>query len=159
MFAWQQKARGVGILTRMSDLTPAGGPKLGPISYKPFKSMNVTHIDSPQGWQTNCSVNGRWSRQRRWAHGSIRKQELDPRKEQMVDIILLLMVIASAISLLVVSPRDLQKKAILALREYEDMELSRAHGRGEDGQAKAVLLNLSRSGSHPSTDRPRAING
>jgi len=44
----------------------------------------------------------------------------------MVDIILLLMVIASAISLLVLSPRDLQKKAILALREYEDMELSRA---------------------------------
>jgi hypothetical protein len=42
----------------------------------------------------------------------------------MVDIILLLMVIASAVSLLVVSPRDLQKKAILALREYEDMELS-----------------------------------
>jgi hypothetical protein len=40
----------------------------------------------------------------------------------MVDIILLLMVIASAISLLIVSPRDLQKKAILALREYEDME-------------------------------------
>jgi hypothetical protein len=41
----------------------------------------------------------------------------------MVDIILLLMAIASAISLLVVSPRDLQK-AILALREYEGMEFS-----------------------------------
>jgi hypothetical protein len=45
----------------------------------------------------------------------------------MVDIILLLMAIASAISLLVVSPRDLQRKAILALREYEEMELSHAH--------------------------------
>jgi hypothetical protein len=44
----------------------------------------------------------------------------------MVDIVLLLMAIASAISLLVVSPRDLQRKAILALREYEEMEVSRA---------------------------------
>jgi hypothetical protein len=42
----------------------------------------------------------------------------------MVDIVLLLMVVASAISLLVVSPRDLQRKAILALREYEAMEPS-----------------------------------
>jgi hypothetical protein len=72
----------------------------------------------------------------------------------MVDIILLLMVVASAISLLVVSPRDLRKKTILALREYEEMELSRAHGRGEDGQARAIPMNLSRSGSHPSTDWP-----
>jgi hypothetical protein len=53
----------------------------------------------------------------------------------MVDIILLLMAIASAISLLVVSPRDLQIKAILALRECEEMDLSRAHGRGEGGRA------------------------
>jgi hypothetical protein len=44
------------------------------------------------------------------------------------------MVVASAISLLLVSPRDLQRKAILALREYEGMELSRTHARGEDGQ-------------------------
>ena len=59
---------------------------------------------------------------------------LNPGKEQMVDIVLLLMAIASAISLLVVSPRDLQRKAILALREYEGMELSRTHGRGDDGR-------------------------
>ena len=72
----------------------------------------------------------------------------------MVDIILLLMAIASAISLLVVSPRDLQRKAILALREHEEMELSHAHGRGEDGQAKAVPMNLGPSGSHPSTEWP-----
>jgi hypothetical protein len=58
-----------------------------------------------------------------------------PRKDQMIDIILLLMVIASAISLLVVSPRDLQKKTIQALREYEDKDLSRGHGICEDGQA------------------------
>jgi len=55
----------------------------------------------------------------------------------MIDIILLLMAIASAISLLVVSPRDLQRKALLALREYEETEPSRAHGRAEDGQATA----------------------
>jgi hypothetical protein len=76
------------------------------------------------------------------------------RKEQMVDIILVLMVIASAASLLVVSPRNLQKKAILALREYEDTELSRAHGRGEDGLAKAIPMSLGRSGSDPSADWP-----
>ena len=63
----------------------------------------------------------------------------------MVDIILLLMAIASAISLLVVSPRDVQRKAILALREYEEMELSSVHGRGEDGQAEAIAMNLGRS--------------
>jgi hypothetical protein len=54
----------------------------------------------------------------------------------MVDIILLLMAIASAISLLVVSPRDLQRKAILALRACEEMNLSRAQGRGEGGRAR-----------------------
>jgi hypothetical protein len=58
----------------------------------------------------------------------------------VVDIILLLMAIASAISLLVVSPRDVQRKAILALREYEEMELSRAHGGREEGQAKAIPI-------------------
>ena len=61
-------------------------------------------------------------------------REQSSRKERMVDIILLLMAIASAISLLVVSPRDLQIKAILALRECEEMDLSRAHSRCEDGR-------------------------
>jgi hypothetical protein len=61
-------------------------------------------------------------------------REQSSRKERMVDIILLL-AIASAISLLVVSPRDLQRKAILALRECEEMDLSRAHSRGEGGRA------------------------
>jgi hypothetical protein len=74
---------------------------------------------------------------------------------EMVDIILLLMAIASAISLLVVSPRGLQRKAILALREYEEVELSRANGLGEDAQARALPKN-SRSGSHPLAD---AIKG
>jgi hypothetical protein len=63
----------------------------------------------------------------------------------MVDVILLLMAIASAISLLVLSPRDLQRKAILALRECEEMELSHAHGRDEDGQAREIPMNI-RSG-------------
>jgi hypothetical protein len=54
----------------------------------------------------------------------------------MVDIILVLMAIASGISLLVVSPRGLQRRTILAWRECEEVELSRAHGRGEDGQAR-----------------------
>jgi hypothetical protein len=66
----------------------------------------------------------------------------------MVDIVLLLMAIASAVSLLVVSPGDLQKKAILALREYEEVELSHASGREEAGQARKLPLN-DRSGSHP----------
>ncbi len=72
----------------------------------------------------------------------------------MVDIILLLMAIASAISLLVVSPRDAQRKAILALKEYEGMELSRALSSGEDGQARTIPMNLGRSASHPSTEWP-----
>jgi hypothetical protein len=75
--------------------------------------------------------------------GSSRKQSSG--KDQMVDIILLLMAIASAISLLVVSPREVQRRAILALKECEEMELSRAHGRGEDGQARAIPMNLGRS--------------
>jgi hypothetical protein len=79
---------------------------------------------------------------------SSREQSL--RKERMVDIILLLMAIASAISLLVVSPGDLQRKALLALREYEEMELSRAHGSGEDGPAGAIPMN-SLSGPRPLT--------
>lgn len=69
----------------------------------------------------------------------------------MVDIVVLLMAIASAMSLLIVRPRDLQRKAILALREYEEMELTHAHGHGEDGQSREVPLS-SRSGSHSLSD-------
>jgi hypothetical protein len=67
----------------------------------------------------------------------------------MVDIILLLMAIASAISLLVVSPRELQRRTLMALREYDEMELPRAEGCGEDGQARLIPMNLGPSGSHP----------
>jgi hypothetical protein len=54
----------------------------------------------------------------------------------MVDLVLLLMAIASAISLLVLSPGGVQKKAIMALREYEKTDLSRDNGLGEDGQGR-----------------------
>jgi hypothetical protein len=40
----------------------------------------------------------------------------------MVDILLFAMVIASAVSLVVVSPRHEQQKTLCALREYDDME-------------------------------------
>ena len=56
----------------------------------------------------------------------------------MVDIILLLMVIASATSLVVVCPRDLRKKALSALREHEEMQLSHTDSRGEHGQARRI---------------------
>jgi hypothetical protein len=86
---------------------------------------------------------------RQLEHAQSESNSRNSREEQMVDIILLLMVIASAISLLVVSPRDLQRRAILALREYEGMELSCTHGRGEDGEARAI----------PSTDWPDVVKG
>jgi hypothetical protein len=56
----------------------------------------------------------------------------------MVDVILLLMAIASALSLLVVSPRS---KAIQALREYKGTELSRVSGDGDDGQTRIIPMN------------------
>jgi hypothetical protein len=44
----------------------------------------------------------------------------------MVDIVLFAMVIASAASLLVVSPRRAQQKTLRTLREYNDRETMRA---------------------------------
>jgi hypothetical protein len=52
----------------------------------------------------------------------------------LLDIILVLMVIALAISLLIAVPRDLQKKAVLALRK-KTWNTRVSIGRGEDGQA------------------------
>jgi hypothetical protein len=69
----------------------------------------------------------------------------------MVEVILVLMAIASGISLLIVSPRDLHRRAILAWRECEEMELSRAHGRGDDGYAATDPIN-NRSDSDPFAD-------
>jgi hypothetical protein len=49
----------------------------------------------------------------------------------MVEIILFVKVIASAISLLVVSPRKAHRKALRALRENDDMEALPAFDRSE----------------------------
>jgi hypothetical protein len=43
----------------------------------------------------------------------------------MVDILLFAMVIASAVSLVVVSPRHEQQKTLRALREYDDTKQCR----------------------------------
>ena len=44
----------------------------------------------------------------------------------MVDLPLLAIVIASAVSLIVVSPRQARKKALRALREYDETEFVHA---------------------------------
>jgi hypothetical protein len=49
----------------------------------------------------------------------------------LLDILLLLMVIALAISLLIVVPRDLHKKVLLALRK-KTWNSRASNGRGED---------------------------
>jgi hypothetical protein len=54
----------------------------------------------------------------------------------MVEIILFVKVIASATSLLVVSPRKAHRKTLRALRGYDDMEALPAFDRSE-GSAKA----------------------
>ena len=46
--------------------------------------------------------------------------------EYMVDIALLVMVIASAVSLIVVSPRQARQATLRALRGYDDTELLQA---------------------------------
>ena len=50
----------------------------------------------------------------------------------MVEIILFVKVIASVISLLVVSPRKAHRRALRALREYDDMEALPVSDRSED---------------------------
>jgi hypothetical protein len=50
----------------------------------------------------------------------------------MIEILLLAMVIASAVSLLVVSPGQAQQRTLRALREYDDAETVRAYVGGED---------------------------
>jgi hypothetical protein len=50
----------------------------------------------------------------------------------MIEVLLFAMVIASAVSLLVVSPGQAQQRTLRALREYEGTETVRAYGGGED---------------------------
>jgi hypothetical protein len=45
-----------------------------------------------------------------------------PERNKMVDVMILAMLIASAVSLLVVSPGDAQRKALSALRNYDETE-------------------------------------
>jgi hypothetical protein len=76
----------------------------------------------------------------------------------ILDIILVLMVIISGISLLNGIPSDLHKRAVLALRQAA--RNSRAFkSRGDNGQAREVPMSCGCSGSHPSTDRPKVIKG
>jgi hypothetical protein len=74
----------------------------------------------------------------------------------ILDIILVLMVIVSGISLLIVVPRDLHKKAMLALRQ-KTRNSRTFNGRGQNGQARAISMSCACSGSHRSTDGPKAI--
>ena len=52
----------------------------------------------------------------------------------MVDILLFAMVIASAVSLIVVSPGKANQETLRALRDYDDMLPLHAHG--VDGESK-----------------------
>lgn len=54
----------------------------------------------------------------------------------MVDIVVLVMVIASAVSLVVVSPQQAQQPALRALKEYKGMEPTRAYP--DEDQAAVV---------------------
>src|SRR5271165_6307407 len=76
MCAWQQKARGVGIQTRTSDWTLAGGAGNSADSYKPFKSVRVAPLSffRDRGGRRIVLY-------RRWSNGSLRKQEPERPKE------------------------------------------------------------------------------
>ena len=59
--------------------------------------------------------------------GNVRNEDAQlSRKEYMVDIPLLAMVIASAVSLIVVSPRKARQEALRALREYDEAKFVHA---------------------------------
>jgi hypothetical protein len=76
----------------------------------------------------------------------------------LLDIILVLMVIVSGISLLIVVPRDLHKKAVLALRQ-KTRNSRASNGRGENEQARAIPMSCGCSGCHPSSDGPKVVKG
>jgi hypothetical protein len=50
----------------------------------------------------------------------------------MADVLILTIAIASALSLLIVSPHEVQRKALRALRAYGETEALPTGGRGED---------------------------
>jgi hypothetical protein len=75
-----------------------------------------------------------------------------------LDIIIVLMVIVSGISLLIMVPRDLHKKAVLALRQ-KTRNSRASNGRAENGQARAIPMSCGCSGSHPPADEPKVVKG
>jgi hypothetical protein len=89
---------------------------------------------------------------------------IHPEKAQMadiflvLDIVLVLMVIVTGISLLIVVPRDLHNKAVLASRQ-KARNSHAPNGRGENGQGRAIPMSCSCSGSHPPSDGPKAVKG
>jgi hypothetical protein len=50
----------------------------------------------------------------------------------MADVVIVAMAIASAVSLLIVSPHEAQRRALRALSAYGETEALPAGGRGED---------------------------
>ena len=50
----------------------------------------------------------------------------------MADVLIVAMAIASAVSLLIVSPHEAQRRALRALRAYGETEALPTGGRGED---------------------------
>jgi hypothetical protein len=50
----------------------------------------------------------------------------------MADVVIVAMAIASAVSLLIVSPHEAQRRALRALRAYGETEALPTGGRGED---------------------------
>lgn len=57
----------------------------------------------------------------------------------MVDLVLLAMAIASALSLIVVSPREAQREALRSLREYAELESLRTHDHGAESSSAPVV--------------------
>jgi hypothetical protein len=75
----------------------------------------MKNLPSGFGIKSVMSARERRARTRPW---KVKTQERGPpRKEHMVDILLFAMVIASAVSLVEVSPRQAQQETIRALRE------------------------------------------
>ena len=72
----------------------------------------------------------------------VRNQGGSPGKEHMVDLVLFAMVIASAVSLVVVSPRQAQQETLRALRNYEDMLALHAYGPDEDSKVADAPAEL-----------------
>jgi hypothetical protein len=65
----------------------------------------------------------------------------------MVDVVVFAIAIASAVSLLIISPHEAQRKALRALRAYGKTEASPTGGRGEDLARPDRHIGFGRIGS------------